>query len=456
MSGADLYIKRITFRDFRNFPSLELTNLARLIIVVGDNALGKTNIIEGVQLVSTMDSFRKPVWNDVIRSGCDCARVVVEYRQNGCDNSIVLSIHDNKRSYQFNEKTRSSRELLGLVPAVLFTPSDLQIVQGPAERRRLCIDDLGCQLSRTFVDIKQDYARVVKQKNSLLREEYIDSYIFDSWNRNLIKLGSSLMTHRVALFRRLMEKTRKTYEQIAPNEHLTARYVPSWLLVRDDDAGDDEIVEKNNDESGIDGLITDGSASDRAVDRGAAGRAAAVGAGVDGICVSGARTSGICVSGTGADKPAASELAFMVERYRQLELSRKRALIGPHRDEISFFIDGRDARRFGSQGQQRSIALALKIAEVEVLREVTGTDPILLLDDVMSEIDEGRRRMLLELIDTKTQTLITTTNLGYFDEKTLQHAQIVRLPLEGSRIQPAAALKPTDLEEQDAPEEPHA
>jgi len=367
-----LDIKRLSFRDFRNYPTLELTDLAHLVIVVGDNALGKTNIIEGVQLVSMMDSFRKPSWGDVVRKGADSARVVIEYRLNGCDNSIVLDVCDNARAYQHNEKPKSRRDLLGLLPAVLFTPDDLQIVQGPAERRRACVDDLGCQISRTYVDILHDYTRVVKQKNSLLREEYVDPYILDSWNRNLIKLGSSLMTHRTALFGRLMEKTTAAYHRIAPHEQLTATYVPSWKSLCDDDEGDND-----NDSAGL------------------------------------------------ADK---------VEQFRNQELKQRRTLVGPHRDEISFFLDGSDARRFGSQGQQRSIALATKIAEVEVLRDVTGADPILLLDDVMSEIDASRRSMLLDLIDATTQTLITTTNLGYFDEQTLLHAQVIRLPLEENDV----------------------
>ena len=359
-----LDIKRLSFRDFRNYPTLELTDLAHLVVVVGDNALGKTNIIEAVQLVSMMDSFRKPSWGDVVRKGAESARVVIEYRLNGCDNSIVLDVCDNARAYQHNEKPKSRRELLGLLPAVLFTPDDLQIVQGPAERRRVCVDDLGCQISRTYVDILHDYTRVVKQKNSLLREDYVDPYILDSWNRNLVKLGSSLMTHRIALFKRLMERTKAAYHKIAPHEQLTACYVPSWKALNDDD-----------DENDNDGL------------------------------------------------------AGKVEQYRNQELRQKRTLVGPHRDEISFYLNGSDARRFGSQGQQRSIALATKIAEVEVLRDVTGADPILLLDDVMSEIDASRRSMLLDLIDMTTQTLITTTNLGYFDERTLQHAQVIRLPL---------------------------
>ena len=377
---TNLTITGLAFDNFRNYQRLELREIARLVIIVGDNALGKTNIVEGIQLVSMIDSFRKPAWNDVVCRGCVQSRVSITYHLNGCDNSIQLDIHENKRRYQLNEKPKNTRDLLGLLPAVLFTPSDLQIVQGPAEKRRTCIDDLGCQLSRSFVDIKRDYTRVVKQKNSLLREEYVNPDILASWDRNLVKLGSSLMSHRIALFERVSKKVQDIYHQIAPSESLSTSYIPSWCSLESEAENGGSPLEKE----------------------------------------------------TGLDKESLFEMfESMVEKHGPKEIRQSRSLIGPHRDEISFFIDGKDARRFGSQGQQRSIALALKIAEVEVLREVVHASPILLLDDVMSELDEKRRVMLLELIDTTTQTFITTTNLGYFDERTLKRAQIIRLPLNG-------------------------
>ena len=396
---TDLSVKRVTFDSFRNYTTLELTNLSRLVIVVGDNALGKTNIIEGIQLVSMIDSFRNPSWNDLVQKERDCAHVIIEFQLNGCDNQLRLDIRENKRFYQLNEKAKRTRDVCGLLPAVLFTPADLQIIQGPAERRRLCIDDLGCQLSRTFIDIRQDYTRVVKQKNALLREDRVDPDILASWNRNLIKLGSSLMRHRIALFEKVTEKTKRVYHRIAPAEQLTTAYIPSWLLLNDNkdkEKGETVGLEERLKDDAFDGLKDDlknnskNNPKDNIVD----------------------------------------VFAAMLERYQTQEVRQGRSLIGPHRDEILFFIDGNDARRFGSQGQQRSIALALKIAEVEILQEIVGADPILLLDDVMSEIDEGRRTMLLDLIDTTTQTFITTTNLGYFDDRTLQRAQIIRLPLQ--------------------------
>ncbi|MDR2714094.1 MAG: hypothetical protein LBB42_00970, partial [Coriobacteriales bacterium] len=373
-------VKSIEFSCFRNYSKLELGELARLVIIVGDNALGKTNIIEGIQLLSTMDSFRKPAWRDVVQKGEEQAHISLVYEANGCENNTSLEIKDNKRFYQYNEKPKKTRDLLGLLPAVLFTPSDLQIIQGPAEFRRLCIDNLGCQLSRTFVEIKQEYTRVVKQKNALLRDGYTDQHILASWNRNLAKLGSSLLEHRRSLFEKMLKKAAEVYHQIAPKESFSAEYVPSWQLL-------DEKNERPESYSSNEGALPE-------VELGAEDKAPQPvffeenGEECAGQTLQDNRQTNNQNSNQTSNQTNSqtSEEHFvsLLEKHHFAEARSRRALIGPHRDEIRFFIDGNDARRFGSQGQQRSLALALKIAEVEILRELTGTDPLLLLDDVMS------------------------------------------------------------------------
>ena len=124
---------------------------------------------------------------------------------------------------------------------------------------------------------------------------------------------------------------------------------------------------------------------------------------------------------------ARAALAEAIERRRAEERARRRALVGPHADKVEFFVDGRDASVYASQGQQRSIVLALKLAEVAVIEDVLGSRPVLLLDDVMSELDEHRRRMFLEHVKQDTQTFITTTNLSYFDDELLGRARVVTL-----------------------------
>ena len=464
---TDLSIMCVRFENFRNYATLELTNLSRLVIIVGDNALGKTNIIEGIQLVSMVDSFRKPPWNDVVRKESDHAHVAIEFQLKGCKNHLYLDVRENKRFYQLNEKAKSVRDLFGLLPAVLFTPNDLQIIQGPAERRRLGIDDFGCQLSRSFVDIRQDYTRVIKQKNALLREEKVDFDTLASWNRNLVKLGSSLMAHRSALFERVMEKASVVYHHIAPAEQLTAAYMPSWLLISDpegnfSDSSDDKEYKgfgasaaggKEEGREEVGGREAGKEEADRGEAKGEGAKEGEIGERE----AQRGETKREESKRVGQKERLAEMLTAMLERHQAQEIRQGRSLVGPHRDEIIFFINGNDVRRFGSQGQQRSVALALKIAEVEILRELIGADPILLLDDVMSEIDEGRRKMLLDLIDTTTQTFITTTNLGYFDDKTLQQAQIIRLPLqenmqETPRAQIEQATQPMSQPEIDSPQ----
>ena len=127
------------------------------------------------------------------------------------------------------------------------------------------------------------------------------------------------------------------------------------------------------------------------------------------------------------------EILDFAHAFGDVELRRKTSLVGPHKDEVAFFINGRNARLFASQGQQRTVVLCWKLAEVEVVRDVLGVEPLLLLDDVMSELDERHRLALTEFIDRSVQTFVTTTNLGYFSDALLERAHIVRVPVEGTK-----------------------
>ncbi|MDR2492016.1 MAG: DNA replication and repair protein RecF [Coriobacteriales bacterium] len=379
-------IQRIVFDNFRNYPSLVLDGLGQLVVIVGDNAIGKTNIIEGIQLVSMIESFRRPSWPDVICHGANRAQVTLDYCFEGVVNSLSLVITDNSRSYRLNDKDRRPKDLLGHLPAVLFTPNDLTVVKGPAERRRELVDRLGCQISRSFFDIKHEYQQVVKQKNALLRDDNTNSEVLASWNNNLVRLGAALTAHRSSLFDRLLEAARDVYATIAPHETLEARYVPSWELL--DPGG---LMGLDKSEAGVAKQDSDLRLRRR--------------------------------------ETVEEDLDAALRRHQAREEASRRSLIGPHRDELAFSLNNRDVRRFSSQGQQRSITLALKAAEVRVLRAVTRREPLLLLDDVMSELDEARRRLFIEHLDAATQVFVTTTDLGYFDESLVSRAQVVHLPI---------------------------
>jgi DNA replication and repair protein RecF len=361
-------ITRLELRDFRNCEHRVLEPSATLTVLVGPNAAGKTNIIEAVSVVASGSSFRRAHWDEVVRSGATEAAVQMSAEGNGSHTEVQVRIHaDGHRDWLLNgvHKRRAS-ECTRFVPVVSFTPDDLLLAKGSAELRRGMLDALGEQLSVTYGALRRDYARVVRQRNSLLREGASPVEIAP-WDEQLAGLGARVHTHRRGLARRVLAAARPIYEQLAGGETLSARMVERCGL------GSDDIT-----------LDIDRATVEEAI---------------------------------------RSELA----RRREEERARGVSLVGPHRDDLVYEVDGRDARAYASQGQQRTIALAWKLAEVSVVLDVLGRLPVLLLDDVMSELDEARRSALTDLVQRDTQTFVTTTSTGYFDPDLIRSAMVVRI-----------------------------
>ena len=361
-------ITRVHLSDFRNYKSWELDPNEALTVFVGPNAAGKTNIIEAIQIVCTGSSFRNPRWQDVIRWGAPQATLAVQAQGEAFHADVMVSVDaSGGRTWRVGGVTkRRAADATRFVPVVVFTPEDLAMVKGAAEQRRSSVDSLGDQISLTYAALRRDYARVIRQRNALLKDEAPDDQIAP-WDEQVISLGARLHVQRRRLVRRLAEAASPVYSQLGAGEGLTIR-VAEWC-----------------------GLGCDDPAADL--------------------------------------KPAAVEEALRVELYRRRRDERQRrvSLAGPHRDDVEFLVEGRSARSYGSQGQQRTIALAWKWAEVAVVRDVLARTPVLLLDDVMSELDERRRGALTDLVQRDVQTFVTTTTTGYFDQALLKTAQVVKV-----------------------------
>jgi DNA replication and repair protein RecF len=371
-------LRELNLHNFRNHSSFSLKEPQSLIIIIGANATGKTNIIEAVQLVSMLESFRSPFWHEVITDRGTTGDIEARFLQNERLLDIRMELHEGKRSYSLNGKPKKRHDLKGLVPAVIFVPDDLMLVKDSPEVRRKLLDDIGQQLSPTYLTLFTDYQKTVRQRNNILKKQKEEgrlssSYlsVLHAWGENLIQLGALLFTHRIRLYKRLTESAFESYGRLSEEETLTSRYLPSFNRLGIEYT-DEELV--NMDKTTVEELLR--------------------------------RTQ---------------------ELVRDEEGVRAKTLVGPHRDEIQFLIKGYDARRYGSQGQQRSVALALKLAQVSVIQNISGNQPLLLLDDVMSELDKKRRAALVEAIDGQVQTIITATDLSCFDDKLLDNAQIIEL-----------------------------
>lgn len=366
----DLSITHLSFRNFRSYETFELGDIGPLTVFVGPNAVGKTNIVEGIQLLTAQSSFKHPTVEQLVHAGAPFGRIEADVSDGKRALQLAVTLEEGKKKHLLNGKPKRTADLKGLVPSVTFTPDDLELSKGSQSVRRTALDALGSQLSKNHYLIRRDYEKVLRHKNRLLKEEAAPMLV-DSINEMLVTCGAQLTCYRAALFEKLSLRMGEYYREITGgHESLGTRYIPSWR--RNDDGGEEVAPTRDEARAALECALAEHSGEERA---------------------------------------------------------RRRSVVGPHADRIEFFIDGRDASAFGSQGQQRSVVLAFKLAEAALVQDVLQQKPILLLDDVMSELDAARRRSLVSFIADDIQTFITTTNLDYFDADIRDAARIVELPL---------------------------
>lgn len=347
-------IDRLRLRDFRNIAELELQPGGHVNIIHGDNAQGKTNLIEAVWLLTGAKSFRGGRDADLVRFGAACASVEAAFFRDGREQTADLAFGAGvKKRARLNEiPLPSGAGLAGVFCAVVFSPAHLSLAQdGPSERRRFA-DGCICQLSPRYIALLSDYSRTLLQRNTLLKDiAYAPSLLdtLDVWDERLAELGALICRNRAEYVARLAALAGEIYAGIsAGRERFGARYVP--------------------------------------------------GGAPEGLARGEYR-------------------AWLLEALRMARADDLRAgatSVGPHRDDIELSVDGLSLRGFGSQGQQRSAVLALKLAESRLAEQMLGERPVILLDDVMSELDGGRRDYLLNHLDG-SQVFITCCDRQSFD-----------------------------------------
>ena len=373
-----LQITQLELSNFRNYREFKCDDLSKLNIFVGPNAVGKTNIVESIDLLTSISSFRNSRAAELMGPYEDFARARAQVKDDHRALEFELRVKDGKKKYFYNGKEKPANQLRGIMPSVTFTPDDLSLIKGANSFRRRALDALGSQLSANYPVVRKDFEQILRQKNNLLKDN--PSLVFlESVNEMFVIYAAQLYCYRVSLFEKLLPCVSEYYRNISHRgEEVTARYIPSWLA---------ENVSHE--------------------------------------------TFAIDLPDSHDKEQVRSVLLDAVNASSHRELAARHALVGPHKDSILFSIDGREAGTFGSQGQQRSLVLAWKLAEVRLVQEMLDTKPILLLDDVMSELDELRRKELTRYVLSSTQTFITTTNLSYFTQDMLDCAHIVHLNYQG-------------------------
>lgn len=358
-----LSVHSLHLADWRSFDRLDLALGEGLTVLVGPNAAGKTNAVEALQLLTAGQSFRHPRSAQLVREGAESGLARLEMGGDGRVVDVACKVTASSRTFELNGKRCQASTLPQARMSVLFCPDDLEVVKRGASLRREELDSFGRQANVGYGRLVSAYSRAVEQRNRLLREERPDPSLLAAWDLSVATGAASLVVARARLFGRLEPLISSTYASLAAGEELTARYVSSL--------GQD-------------------------------------------------------VTGMTRDQVRDLMLEEM-ERRRDEELRRQMTLVGPQRDDVAFQVGGRDARAFASQGQQRTVVLAWKMAEVELARQVVGEAPLLLLDDVMSELDAARRDALTSFVQGGIQTVITTANLGYFPDDLLDGAKVVEV-----------------------------
>lgn len=356
-----MIVKSIKLGNFRNYRELDLLFDERTNIFYGDNAQGKTNILEAVYLSGTTRSHKGSRDRDMIYFGEEEAhlRTLIEKRKTEYQIDIHLKKNRAKGIAVNGVPIRKASELFGIANFVFFSPEDLGIIkQGPAERRRFLDMEL-CQLDKVYLHELSGYNRALTQRNKLLKDlsfrpEFLDT--LDIWDMQLAEYGKKVIEGREAFIESLGSIVQKIHENLSGGrERLKVSY------------------EKN---------------------------------------------------------VSSEELYDEIRRSREKDIRMKTTSVGPHRDDLLFTADGVDIRKFGSQGQQRTAALSLKLSEIELVKQVIQDTPVLLLDDVLSELDQNRQNYLLNSIHD-IQTMITCTGLDEFVGHRFSINKIFRV-VEGS------------------------
>jgi len=378
-------VQQIRLRNFRNYTGLELNPGTGLNVFVGQNAQGKSNLLEAMYVLATTRSLRASRESEMIQRAAETATVAAEIvREKEPDVELELSVFQtDKKSIRVNGVRRPRvLELLGQLNAVFFGALDLGIVSGdPSIRRRWLSLEIS-QISPKYCFDLASYKKVLEQRNRLLRDlrerPYRDSGL-EVWNDQLVHYGAPLLEKRRFFLDRLAPLADEIHRDLTDGrESLTLQYLPSVPL------------------------------PDASTSPGAA--------------------------------VIAESFHAEIERLSRDELRRGVTLVGPQRDDVQFLINGADARTYGSQGQQRTVVLSLKLAEYRLMDDYIGEPPILLLDDVMSDLDDARRAHLLDWIRGRSQTFITCTNLRAFPDDVLQEARIFRV--ESGTVAPEGEYHP--------------
>ncbi|KEQ22168.1 DNA replication/repair protein RecF [Paenibacillus tyrfis] len=362
-----MQLKRLSLQDYRNYDQMEFQTDNMVNIIVGPNAQGKTNLLESIFVLALTKSHRTHQDKELIRWNASSTLLHAEVEKRYGTVQLDLSISQQGKKAKVNGlEQKKLSNFIGALNVVMFAPEDLEIVKGsPGIRRRFLDMEIGQVYPSYLYDLSQ-YNKILQQRNNYLKQLFSSpgkASMLDVWNEQLMQFGVKIMKKRQSFIKKLQAWAEKIH------------------------AG-----------------ITNGSEQLR----------------IEYDCT---------LSHALEQEDAVLFDYFMIKlsQVKDQELRRGVSLVGPHRDDLRFYINDKEVQTFGSQGQQRTTALSLKLAEIELIREEVGEYPLLLLDDVLSELDRYRQTQLIETFQRKVQTFITTTGIESIDLSKLESASVIQV-----------------------------
>ena len=360
-----MYLKRLKLHDFRNYKSLNITLTKGINIIYGDNAQGKTNLLESIYVLGLTKSHRSFIDNNLINNSCEYLTIEGIINNNKIDNKLNIYIDKNIKVLKYNNDTiKKISDYISLMNIIIFYPDDLELIKGSPINRRKYINLELSQLYSNYFIIINEYNKILKLRNEYLKKINkkisVDKNYIDILTGYLIDKSIMIYKMRYKFINKVNEYCSNIFKDIMNLEKFNIKYKPSI-----------EIDLKN---------------------------------------------------------PNLKE--YLKNEYnKKLDYDIKLCStnIGPHKDDFEFYLGDKNLKFYGSQGQQRVAVLALKLAEIEIFKKYKETTPILLLDDIFSELDDKKKNNLLKYISRDIQTIITTTDLNNLDKKLIKKSKLFNI-----------------------------
>lgn len=375
-----MYLKKLNLLNFRNYETLEIEFKKKKNIIVGENAQGKTNLIESIFYLATLDSPRTSNDEDFVKWEKKNTLIhgVVE-KSNGFVAELDVIINPGSpKTLKVNKiKKNVYNQFLGQLMAVSFSTTDLLLLRGTPKDRRTWIDNAICQVYPAYYSRMQNFNKVRQQKLSLLKSfngysnnlSSVQKNMLESWNVQIATSGSNIIYLRQKYLKEIYPFAQAKTMEIS-GERDDIRIVYDSSLYYSYDVAKEEIPSLENIKEKYDKLL---------------------------------------------------------ENLMEKEIQKAQLLVGPHRDDVVFYINDKEAKAFASQGQQRTIVLSLKLSEFSLIKQVFDEEPVLLLDDVFAELDIQRQKYLFETIGNIDQTIVTTTDIDSFEQEWLKDVDIFKV-----------------------------